>query len=68
MSSTPSGLMLCAAYISARPRMTAGISVFYQRKRAEGKSHFIALGHVSLKMVYIIFAVLRDSTPYLPAI
>ena len=24
--------------------------------------------HVSLKMVYIIFAVLRDSTPYLPAI
>lgn len=44
------------------------ISAFYQRKRAEGKSHLTALGHVSRKMVNIIFAVLRDNAPYVPAI
>lgn len=44
------------------------ISLYYQRKRAEGKSHLTALGHVSRKMVNIIFAVLRDNTPYVPAI
>ena len=44
------------------------ISVYYQRKRSEGKSHLTALGHVSRKMVNIIFAVLRDNTPYSPAI
>lgn len=44
------------------------ISLYYQRKRAEGKSHLTALGHVSRKMVNIIFAVLRDSFPYVPAI
>ena len=44
------------------------ISTYYQRKRAEGKSHLTALGHVSRKMVNIIFAVLRDNTPYSPAI
>jgi transposase len=43
------------------------ISVFYQRKRAEEKSHLTALGHVSRKMVNIIFAVLRDNSPYHPA-
>lgn len=44
------------------------ISRYYQRKRAEGKSHLTALGHVSRKMVNIIFAVLRDNSPYSPAI
>jgi transposase len=44
------------------------ISDFYQRKRTEGKSHMIALGHVVRKMVNIIFAVLRDNSPYSPAI
>ena len=44
------------------------ISVYYQRKRNEGKSHLSALGHVSRKMVNIIFAVLRDNFPYSPAI
>lgn len=44
------------------------ISVYYQRKRSEGKSHLTALGHVSRKMLNIIFAVLRDNTPYIPAI
>lgn len=44
------------------------ISTYYQRKRSEGKSHLTALGHVSRKMVNIIFAVLRNNTPYIPAI
>jgi len=44
------------------------ISIFYQRKRSEGKSHMTALGHVARKMVNIIFAVLRDNSTYSPAI
>ena len=44
------------------------ISIYYQRKRAEGKSHLTVLGHVSRKMVNIIFAVLRDNSPYSPAV
>lgn len=44
------------------------ISTYYQRKRSEGKSHLTALGHVSRKMVNIIFAVLRNNNPYSPAI
>ena len=44
------------------------ISAFYKRKRAEGKSHLTALGHVARKMVNIIFAVLRDNSPYFPTI
>jgi transposase len=43
------------------------ISVFYKRKRAEGKSHMTTLGHVVRKMVNIIFAVLRDQSSYSPA-
>ena len=44
------------------------ISVNYQRKCAEEKSHLTALGHVSRKMVNIIFAVLRDNITYSSAI
>ena len=43
------------------------ISAFYQRKRAEGKPHMTVLGHVVRKMVNIIFAVLRNNSPYSPA-
>lgn len=44
------------------------VSAFYQKKRAEGKAHMVAMGHVCRKMVSIIFAVLRDNSPYVPAI
>ena len=44
------------------------IHAFYQKKRAEGKSHMTAMGHICRKMLSIIFAVLRDNKPYLPAI
>lgn len=42
------------------------ISLYYQRKRSEGKSHLAALGHVSRKLIDIVFGVLRDNTPYIP--
>jgi transposase len=62
-------------YLRLAIRLAATVAVFkgpaisaYYRKRAEGKSHLTALGHTSRKMVIIIFAVLRDNTPYVPAV
>lgn len=43
------------------------IHALYERKRAEGKDHMTTIGHVCRKMVSIIFAVLRDYSPYIPA-
>ena len=43
------------------------VSLFYQKKRAEGKDHLTAIGHVCHKIIAIIFAVLRDNKPYVPA-
>ena len=42
------------------------LSAYYQKKRAEGKHHYVALGAVSRKLICIIFAVLRDNKPYVP--
>ena len=42
------------------------LSVYYQKKRAEGKHHFTAIGAVARKLTFIIFAVLRDNKPYVP--
>jgi len=42
------------------------LSAFYQKKRAEGKHHYTALGAVSRKLTLIIYAVLRDNKPYVP--
>lgn len=44
------------------------IHALYERKRAEGKDHMTTIGHVCRKMVSIIFAVLRDNSPYVPAL
>ena len=43
------------------------VSRFYQKKRAEGKDHLTAIGHVCHKILAIIFAVLRDNKSYVPA-
>ena len=40
------------------------IHQFYERKRADGKDHMNAMGHVCHKLLSIIFAVLRDNKPY----
>lgn len=44
------------------------IQALYERKRAEGKSHMTTMGHICRKMISIIFAVMRDNKPYIPAI
>lgn len=44
------------------------IMQLYAKKRAEGKSHMTTMGHICRKMTSIIFAVLRDNSPYIPAI
>ena len=43
------------------------LSRFYEKKRSEGKEHLTAIGHVCHKMLAIIFAVLCDNKPYVPA-
>lgn len=42
------------------------LSVFYQKKRSEGKHHYTAIGAVARKLTLIIYAVLRDNKPYVP--
>ena len=44
------------------------IHALYECKRAEGKDHMTVIGHICRKMISIIFAVLRDNTPYVPAV
>lgn len=44
------------------------IHELYEKKRAQGKSHMTAMGHICRKMISIVFAVLRDNKPYVPAI
>ena len=40
------------------------LKAFFEKKRAEGKPHMNAIGHVTRKLTNIIFAVLRDNKPY----
>ena len=44
------------------------VSALYLKKRSEGKSHMTTMGHICRKMISIIFAVMRNNTPYQPAI
>lgn len=39
---------------------------FYERKRAEGKCHRVAVTAVARKLCHIVFAVMRDGVPYDP--
>lgn len=39
---------------------------FYAKKRSEGKHHLVALGHVSKKLIRIIFHVLKYDTAFVP--
>lgn len=42
------------------------LSAYYQKKRAEGKHHYTAVGAVARKLLYITFAVLTRNQPYTP--
>jgi len=43
------------------------LSEYYQSLRARGKHHLTAVGAVARKLCNIIFAILRENRPYLPA-
>ena len=43
------------------------LRAFYERKRAEGKCHRVAVTAVARKLCHIVFAVMRDGVPYDPA-
>lgn len=42
------------------------LSVYYQKKRLEGKHHLTCVGAVARKMCNIIYAVLKNNQPYVP--
>lgn len=41
-------------------------SAFYQKKRSEGKDHMTAIGAVSRKYLYTVFALLKSGQSYVP--
>lgn len=43
-----------------------GLRAFYDKKRAEGKPHRVAVTAVARKLCHIVFAVMRDQAPYDP--
>jgi len=45
-------------------RFDPTLAAFYQKKRAEGKTHMTAVGAVARKLTYVAFAILRDNKPY----
>ena len=42
------------------------IKAFYDRKKAQGKHHYVCVGYICRKLVNIIFAVLKSGQPYQP--
>lgn len=42
------------------------LRAFYEKKRAEGKPHRVAVTAVARKLCHIVFAVMRDQAPYDP--
>ena len=49
---------------AAATRSDSALRALLQRKIAEGKPYYVALGAVAYKMLHIIYAVLRDNKPY----
>jgi len=45
-------------------RHSPNINAYYQKKRAQGKSHYNALGHVAGKLCRIIFKLLKNDMVY----
>ncbi len=39
---------------------------YYQRKRKEGKHHFVALTHVAKKLIRVIFKLLKRNSQFIP--
>lgn len=43
------------------------LKAFYEKKRAEGKAHRVAVTAVARKLCHVIYAVMRDQVPYDPS-
>ena len=37
---------------------------YYQKKRSEGKHHYVAVGAIARKLCHTIYAVLKNNVPY----
>ncbi len=42
------------------------IKAFYDRKKAQGKHHYVCVGYICRKLINIIFSVLKSGQPYHP--
>ena len=42
------------------------IKAFYDRKKAQGKHHYVCVGYICRKLINIIFSVLKSDQPYQP--
>ncbi len=57
-----------AAFFAATRAKDPMFAAIYQRQRAKGKHHKVAVSHVARKMLHVIFAVLRDQKEYQPVV
>lgn len=53
-----------AAFIASNT--DENLKQYYQKKRAEGKHHYVALAGVERKLLYIIYSVLKEQRKYKP--
>lgn len=44
----------------------SAIKAFYDRKKAQGKHHYVCVGYICRKLINIIFSVLKSGQPYQP--
>jgi len=68
MSKRGSPYLRRAIWLAAFPASQCNpvLTAFYQKKRSEGKAHGTALGAVSRKLIYTIFALLKSGQSYDP--
>jgi len=68
MSKRGSPYLRRAIWLAAVPasKHNPVLATFYQKKRSEGKAHGTALGAVSRKLIYTIFALLKSGQSYDP--
>ena len=43
-------------------------ALYYQKKKSEGKHHYVVLSHTAKKLVRVIFKLLKDNCPFVPQI
>ena len=57
-----------ASNVAALTHRDPMFGAIYDRQKAKGKAHLVALSHVAHKMLHVIFAILRDKKTYKPVI